>query len=40
MVAMTRLGCIRLSLMNNRNPIYKSNGAFIMLLLEFSQVTS
>ena len=32
--AMTKLGCITLSVINNTNPIYKYNGAFIMLLLE------
>ena len=39
MAAMTRLGCITLSVSNNTNPIYKYYGAFIMLLLEVSQVT-
>ena len=39
MAAMTRLGCIRLRVRNNTNPIYKYDGAFIMLLLEVLQVT-
>ena len=40
MAAMTRLGCIRLIVMNNTNITYKCNCAFIMLLLEVSLVTS